>query len=92
MFLITKLVMSVACSLLTDACQFCPTPFSYTSFRASHHYHDVRTVIVYLNLPADCRVSAGLGSGGEAEVSAGGPPAPLGVKCTISPHLDLAQQ
>ena len=46
--------------------------------------------IVYLNLPADCSVSAGLGPGGEAELSAGGPPAPLGVKCTISPHLDLA--
>ena len=48
-------------------------------------------VIFYLNLPADCSVSAGLGPGGEAELSAGGPPAPLGVKCTISPHLDLAQ-
>ena len=46
--------------------------------------------IIYLDFAADCRVSAGLGPGGQAEVSAGAPPAPLGVKGSVSPHLDLA--
>ena len=47
-------------------------------------------LFIHLDFTTDCGVFAGLGPGGETKVSAGAPPAPLGVKCPVSPHLDLA--